>query len=129
MSQFKETADSRQVSEDTSDLSEGVGVRTRGQKKVDERRAKLKKRLTVLQKKAERFVGGKIETNERGLGARSAHSDKNELWKYHCRWSDKWWDEEVAKKVKKLMKNHEKGCHSAVESDHREVWFLCSQQA
>ena len=66
---------------------------------------------------AERFVGGKTDTNEKGLGARSVHSDENEFWECHCGWSKKWWDEEVARKVKKLMQNHEKGHHSAVESD------------
>ena len=99
MSQFREIVDSRQVSEDTSDLSEEVRVRTRGQRKAEEVGAKLKKSLVELQVEAERFVGGKMETTERGLGARSVCSDENELWKNHCRWSDKWWDEEVKKKV------------------------------
>ena len=61
-----------------------------------------------------------MDTDEKGLGARSVCSDENEPWKCHCEWSKKWWDEEVMKKVEKLMKNHEKGHHSAVESDHRE---------
>ena len=48
MSQFKEMVDSRQASEDTSDSSEKVGVRTRGQRKADEVEARLKQGLAEL---------------------------------------------------------------------------------